>query len=66
MTSSVSLVFPQCVVVSFLSTFTVCLAFCAVFVMCCAYVSFVSKVRPNILGVFVVGIGVLFMCRLIG
>ena len=65
-TNSVSFVLPQCVVVSFFSMFTVCLAFCAVLVMCCAYVSFVSKVRPNILGVFVVGSGVLFMCRLMG
>ena len=49
-TSRVSFVFPQCVVVSCLGMFIVCLAFCVVFVMCCAYVSFVSSVRPSILG----------------
>ena len=60
-TSSVSLVLPQCVVVSCFSMFVVCFALCAVFVMCWAYVSFVSKVRPSIFGVFVIGSGVLFM-----
>ena len=59
-TSKVSFVLPQCVVVSCLRMFIVCLAFCAVFVMCCAYVSFVSRVRPSILGVLVIGSGVLF------
>ena len=65
-TSNVSFVFPQCVVVSCLSMFTVCFAFCAVLVMCWVYVSFVSKVSPSIFGVWVVGSGVLFMRRLIG
>ena len=68
MTIKVSFVFPQCVVVSCLSIFIVCLAFCAVFEICCAYVSFEieSRVRPSILGVLVVGSGVLFMWRFIG
>ena len=43
-----------------------CLAFCVVFVMCCAYVSLVSSVRPSILGVLVVGSGVLLMWRFMG
>ena len=65
-TSKVSFVFPQCVVVSCLRMLIVCLAFCAVFEMCCAYVSFVSSVRPSILGVLVIGRGVLFIWRFIG
>ena len=65
-TINVSFVFPQCVVVSCLRMFIVCFAFCAVFVMCCAYVSFVSNVSPRILGVFVVGSGVLSIWRFMG
>ena len=64
-TRSVSFDFPQCVVVSCLRMLTVCFALCVVFVMCCEYVSFVSNVSPNIFGVFVIGRGVLSMCRLI-
>ena len=64
-TSSVSFVFPQCVVVSCLRILIVCFAFCVVLLTCWEYVSFVSNVSPRIFGVFVVGRGVLLMCRLI-
>ena len=60
-TICVSLVLPQCVVVSCFNMFVDFLAFCAVLVMCWEYVSFVSRVRPSIFGVCVVGSGVLFM-----
>ena len=60
-TISVSLDLPQCVVVSCLSMLVDCLAFCAVFVMCWLYVSFVSNVRPSIFGVCVTGSAVLFI-----
>ena len=60
-TICVSLVLPQCVVVSCFSMFVDFLAFSVVLVMCWEYVSFVSKVRPSIFGVCVVGSGVLFM-----
>lgn len=60
---SVSFVFPQCVVVSDLSMFSVGLALSIVFLMCFVYVNFGSNVRPSILGSRTVGSGVLFICR---
>ena len=48
---SVSLDFPQCVVVSDFMMWIVCLAFCVVFCMCFEYVSFGSNVSPRIFDV---------------
>ena len=59
----VSFVFPHCVPVRALCMFIVSCAECFVFFMCSLYVSFGSKVSPNILGCLFVLSNVLFMCR---
>jgi len=53
--SSVSFDLPQCVVVSALMIFSVELALDVVFCICFEYVSFGSKVNPNIFGSLLVG-----------
>ena len=60
--SSVSLVFPQCVVVSAFSILNVVLALFVVFCMCLLKVSLGSKMSPNIFESVFVGSVVLFIC----
>ena len=59
---SVSLDFPQCVDVSAFMMLIVCFDLVSVFCMWLEYVSLGSRVRPSILGCFIVGSCVLFMC----
>lgn len=59
----VSFCFPQEDAVRLLSTFSVLLAFVEVILACSLKFSLGSKVSPNILGCFIVGISSLLICR---